>query len=187
MLNIELIPYFEERISLCRQSLQKIHFINPFNQMSYWLWCFECFVLFFLQQPTLSDMTMYEMNFSLLVEDMLQNIDQPEYRQIIVEVCTTKHKKTGIECYILTQKIDLMCTFKYASSQGDILIKDKYGVGRAQTLVSCIVITIKKSESPRVNPIDKGIAQSSMLLSLHLFTRELSSSASSRRVLITAF
>uniref|UniRef100_G1N0S1 Phosphorylase b kinase regulatory subunit n=1 Tax=Meleagris gallopavo TaxID=9103 RepID=G1N0S1_MELGA len=38
------------------------------------------------QQPTLSDMTMYEMNFSLLVEDMLQNIDQPEYRQIIVEL-----------------------------------------------------------------------------------------------------
>lgn len=39
------------------------------------------------QQPTLSDMTMYEMNFSLLVEDMLGNIDQPKYRQIIVEVC----------------------------------------------------------------------------------------------------
>lgn len=38
------------------------------------------------QQPTLSDMTMYEMNFSLLVEDMLGNIDQPKYRQIIVEV-----------------------------------------------------------------------------------------------------
>ncbi|XP_064016390.1 phosphorylase b kinase regulatory subunit beta isoform X2 [Pogoniulus pusillus] len=38
------------------------------------------------QQPTLSDMTMYERNFSLLVEDMLQNIDQPEYRQIIVEL-----------------------------------------------------------------------------------------------------
>ncbi|NXW51163.1 KPBB kinase, partial [Nyctiprogne leucopyga] len=43
-------------------------------------------VLFVFQQPTLSDMTMYEMNFSLLVEDMLQNIDQPQYRQIIVEV-----------------------------------------------------------------------------------------------------
>lgn len=38
------------------------------------------------QQPTLSDMTMYEMNFSLLVEDMLGNIDQPKYRQIIVEL-----------------------------------------------------------------------------------------------------
>lgn len=38
------------------------------------------------QQPTLSDMTMYEMNFSLLVEDMLGNIDQPKYRQIVVEV-----------------------------------------------------------------------------------------------------
>ncbi len=41
---------------------------------------------FFLQQPTLSDMTMYEMNFSLLVEDTLKNIVLPEYRQIIVEV-----------------------------------------------------------------------------------------------------
>ncbi|XP_067854028.1 phosphorylase b kinase regulatory subunit beta isoform X2 [Heptranchias perlo] len=38
------------------------------------------------QQPTLSDMTMYEMNFSLLVEDTLQDIIQPEYRQIIVEL-----------------------------------------------------------------------------------------------------
>ncbi|NXG60139.1 KPBB kinase, partial [Hemiprocne comata] len=41
---------------------------------------------FLPQQPTLSDMTMYEMNFSLLVEDMLQNIDQPEYRQMVVEL-----------------------------------------------------------------------------------------------------
>ncbi|XP_059207088.1 phosphorylase b kinase regulatory subunit beta isoform X1 [Centropristis striata] len=38
------------------------------------------------QQPTLSDMTMYEMNFSLLVEDMLKKIVLPEYRQIIVEL-----------------------------------------------------------------------------------------------------
>uniref|UniRef100_A0A673VRY9 Phosphorylase b kinase regulatory subunit n=1 Tax=Suricata suricatta TaxID=37032 RepID=A0A673VRY9_SURSU len=38
------------------------------------------------QQPTLSDMTMYEMNFSLLVEDMLGNIDQPKHRQIVVEL-----------------------------------------------------------------------------------------------------
>ncbi|XP_052004976.1 phosphorylase b kinase regulatory subunit beta isoform X2 [Xyrauchen texanus] len=38
------------------------------------------------QQPTLSDMTMYEMNFSLLVEDTMKNIVLPEYRQIIVEL-----------------------------------------------------------------------------------------------------
>nr|XP_020461532.1 phosphorylase b kinase regulatory subunit beta-like [Monopterus albus] len=31
-------------------------------------------------------MTMYEMNFSLLVEDTLKNIVLPEYRQIIVEL-----------------------------------------------------------------------------------------------------
>lgn len=36
-------------------------------------------------------MTMYEMNFSLLVEDMLKNIVLPEYRQIIVEVRAFNH------------------------------------------------------------------------------------------------
>lgn len=37
------------------------------------------------QQPTLSDMTMYELNFSLLVEQMLSKIADPAYRQIVVE------------------------------------------------------------------------------------------------------
>ncbi|XP_064610521.1 phosphorylase b kinase regulatory subunit beta-like [Liolophura sinensis] len=37
------------------------------------------------QQPTLSDMTMYELNFSLLVEQMLSKIVDPSYRQIVVE------------------------------------------------------------------------------------------------------
>jgi len=39
-----------------------------------------------LQQPTLSDMTQYELNFSLLVEQMLSKITDPAYRQMIVEV-----------------------------------------------------------------------------------------------------
>lgn len=38
------------------------------------------------QQPTQSDMTMYEMNFSLLVEQMLSKIPDPTYRQLMVEV-----------------------------------------------------------------------------------------------------
>ena len=38
------------------------------------------------QQPTLSNMTMSELNFSLLVEDMLFKIHRPEYRQIVVEL-----------------------------------------------------------------------------------------------------
>ncbi|XP_050396602.1 phosphorylase b kinase regulatory subunit beta, partial [Patella vulgata] len=37
------------------------------------------------QQPTQSDMTMYELNFSLLVEQMLSKIVDPSYRQIMVE------------------------------------------------------------------------------------------------------
>ncbi|XP_013380761.1 phosphorylase b kinase regulatory subunit beta isoform X2 [Lingula anatina] len=40
------------------------------------------------QQPTLSDMTMYEMNFSLLVEQMLSKILDPAYRSVIVETLT---------------------------------------------------------------------------------------------------
>jgi len=38
------------------------------------------------QQPTLFNMTRSELNFALLVEEMLNHIAQPEYRQIIVEV-----------------------------------------------------------------------------------------------------
>lgn len=55
-----------------------------------------------VQQPTLSDMTMYEMNFSLLVEDTLKSIDLPEYRQIIVEV--KKKKKKRQTFFLLPQR-----------------------------------------------------------------------------------
>ncbi|KAL4234418.1 hypothetical protein ACF0H5_006065 [Mactra antiquata] len=37
------------------------------------------------QQPTLSDMTMQELNFSLLVEQMLSKLPDPAYRQLMVE------------------------------------------------------------------------------------------------------
>lgn len=38
------------------------------------------------QQPTLTDMTRYEMNFALSVEELLRKITHPEYRQIMVEL-----------------------------------------------------------------------------------------------------
>ena len=38
------------------------------------------------QQPTLSDMTDYELNFSIKIEEMLSKIDEPVMRQIVVEV-----------------------------------------------------------------------------------------------------
>ena len=41
---------------------------------------------FGFQQPTQSDMTMYELNFSLLVEQMFSKIVEPAYRQLVVEV-----------------------------------------------------------------------------------------------------
>ncbi|KAL7671523.1 hypothetical protein ACOME3_006419 [Neoechinorhynchus agilis] len=37
-------------------------------------------------QPTLSDMTNYELNFSLMVERMLSNLKNPVYRQLNVEL-----------------------------------------------------------------------------------------------------
>lgn len=48
-----------------------------------------------LQQPTLSDMTQYELNFSLLVEHMLGRIVDPAYRQIIVEVCRIRFSSSN--------------------------------------------------------------------------------------------
>jgi len=38
------------------------------------------------QQPTLSDMTEYELNFALTIEDLLSRVATPEYRQIMVEL-----------------------------------------------------------------------------------------------------
>jgi len=38
------------------------------------------------QQPILSNMSRSEITFALLVEEMLNYIKQPEYRQIVVEV-----------------------------------------------------------------------------------------------------
>lgn len=38
-------------------------------------------------QPTLSNMTRSELNFALLVEEMLNHIQAPAYRQMVVEVC----------------------------------------------------------------------------------------------------
>lgn len=43
-------------------------------------------------QPTLTNMTRSELNFGLLVEDILNHIQQPEYRQIIVEVILNDYK-----------------------------------------------------------------------------------------------
>lgn len=54
------------------------------------LYLYLSFVVCF-QQPTLSDMTMYELNFSLLVEQMLSKIVDPSYRQIVVEVRCHAH------------------------------------------------------------------------------------------------
>lgn len=38
------------------------------------------------QQPTLSDMTEYELNFAFAIDDLLNRINKPEYRQLVVEV-----------------------------------------------------------------------------------------------------
>ncbi|CAF3455327.1 unnamed protein product, partial [Rotaria sp. Silwood2] len=42
--------------------------------------------VFLPQQPTLSDMTDYELNFSLKIEEMLSRISDPAYRCLVVEM-----------------------------------------------------------------------------------------------------
>lgn len=48
------------------------------------------------QNPTLSNMTQSELNFALLVEEMLNHIQKPEYRQTVVEVSTLSVCTIGI-------------------------------------------------------------------------------------------
>ncbi|XP_021927743.1 probable phosphorylase b kinase regulatory subunit beta isoform X5 [Zootermopsis nevadensis] len=68
------------------------------------------------QHPTLSNMTQSELNFALLVEEMLNHIQKPEYRQIVVELLC-------IVSTILTRNPEL--TFQ---SQLDLdhLVKEAY-------------------------------------------------------------
>ncbi|CAL9701150.1 unnamed protein product [Knipowitschia caucasica] len=86
------------------------------------------------QQPTLSDMTMYEMNFSLLVEDTLKNIVLPEYRQIIVEllmvVSVVLERNPELE---FTDKVDLDGLVKEAF---DDFQKDCHRIKAAQKQVN---------------------------------------------------
>uniref|UniRef100_A0A914XRT9 Phosphorylase b kinase regulatory subunit n=1 Tax=Plectus sambesii TaxID=2011161 RepID=A0A914XRT9_9BILA len=42
---------------------------------------------FLPQQPTLSDMTQFELTFAFRVESMMSEIGHPEYRQLLVELC----------------------------------------------------------------------------------------------------
>lgn len=83
-------PYFASRKHAKTCSIT--FFFSPINHIY-----LISYILISLQQPTLSDMTMYEMNFSLLVEDTLKNIVLPEYRQIIVEVNRPVHQHQKIE------------------------------------------------------------------------------------------
>jgi phosphorylase kinase alpha/beta subunit len=57
------------------------------------------------QQPTLSNMTQSELNFALLVEEMLNHIQKPEYRQTVVEVSVFYKSFVG---FILRQHIRIL-------------------------------------------------------------------------------
>ncbi len=65
-------------IKLCDAYLPQVNFdeFEKENQLKITLF----------QQPTLSDMTDYELNFSLKIEEMLSRISDPAYRCLVVEV-----------------------------------------------------------------------------------------------------
>ncbi|KAM3726600.1 putative phosphorylase b kinase regulatory subunit beta [Dirofilaria immitis] len=60
------------------------------------------------QQPTLSDMTPFELTFSYKIESMMSAIDHPEYRQILVELlCIVAVILERNSELIFTDKLDL--------------------------------------------------------------------------------
>ncbi|XP_074644676.1 phosphorylase b kinase regulatory subunit beta-like isoform X2 [Tubulanus polymorphus] len=74
------------------------------------------------QQPTLSDMTLYELNFMLLVEQMLSKIADPAYRQIVVEtfmvVATILDRNQEVE-FSKTVDVDKMIREAFDQFQRD--------------------------------------------------------------------
>ncbi|KAL1514297.1 hypothetical protein ABEB36_003576 [Hypothenemus hampei] len=68
------------------------------------------------QEPTMSNMTKNELTFSLLVEEMLNRINVPEYRQLIVELLTIVSTILGRNPELtFTQPLDLRQLIKDAA------------------------------------------------------------------------
>lgn len=61
----------------------------------------DIYLCYLLQQPTLSEMTANEVEFSLRVEEMLSSIQRPEFRQSIVEVNCATHSEahSNLHCF----------------------------------------------------------------------------------------
>ena len=47
----------------------------------------HCIIFCCFQIPTVYELAPHEKAFALKVEELLSNITQPEYRQVIIEVC----------------------------------------------------------------------------------------------------
>ena len=68
------------------------------------------------QQPTMSNMARSELTFSLLVEEMLNCINQPEYRQLVVELLSIVSTILGRNPELVFSKVlDLEQLIKDAS------------------------------------------------------------------------
>ncbi|KAG5879244.1 hypothetical protein JTB14_017097 [Gonioctena quinquepunctata] len=77
---------------------------------------------FIPQQPSLSNMTRSELTFSLLVEEMLNHVQRPEYRQLLVELLTLVSIILGRNPELsFTRELDLEQLIKDAA---DMFAKD---------------------------------------------------------------
>jgi len=86
--NLQITPYKRRQIEGCLARVPEGFYQKVWNVLKKTPSGIEVQGHFLAQQPTLSNMTMSELNFALLVEDMLFEIAKPEYRQLIVEVIT---------------------------------------------------------------------------------------------------
>jgi phosphorylase kinase alpha/beta subunit len=78
------------------------------------------------QQPTLSNMARSELTFSLLVEQMLNCLHQPQYRQLVVELLCIVSTILGRNPELtFSQPLDLEqlikdAAYMYSKASGDV-------------------------------------------------------------------
>ncbi|XP_075245973.1 phosphorylase b kinase regulatory subunit beta-like [Convolutriloba macropyga] len=82
------------------------------------------------QQPTLSEMTNYDLKFSMLVEEMLQVVKSPNYRQILIEMMMITHtvfeRNPELKCTECVLNLDQLMEEAVSSYACDHVGKEGY-------------------------------------------------------------
>lgn len=83
---VKIVPFQKRRLEGCLCRVPSSFYHQVWDVLTRTEQGIQCMGTTLHQQPTLSNMARSELTFSLLVEQMLNGIHKPEYRQLVVEL-----------------------------------------------------------------------------------------------------